>query len=71
MVKNGQQLLKHLLFNNLLFKKKKSSLKAKKNKDPTDTAKLKRYTCDAIKANKKEFMKFYEDFKNPKNDNSI
>lgn len=42
-----------------------------KNKDPSDTAKLKRYTCDAIKANKEEFMKFYEDFKNPKNDNSI
>ena len=36
--------------------------------DSSDTSKLKRETCNSLKANKEEFEKIYESFKDPKSE---
>lgn len=70
----GQQwstVVKAFMIPELSLQEKEKLFEDQKTKDPSDTAKLKRHTCDAIKANKEEFIKIYEDFKNPKNENSV
>lgn len=44
---------------------KQNLFKKQLEKDSSDTAKLHRKTCDALKANKEEFMKIYNSFKSP------
>lgn len=47
----------------LTIEQKEELFASQKQKDSSDTAKLKRYTCDSLKATKEEFLKTYEDFK--------
>ena len=43
----------------LSIEEKEKLFELQKSKDSSDTSKLKRYTCDALKANKEEFLKIY------------
>ena len=64
-------IVKSFTLNDLSTEQKEKMFESQKSKDPSDTSKLKRHTCDALKANKEQFIKIYEDFKNPEVDNSI
>lgn len=50
-----------------LSEEEKEAIFAKQNeKDSSDTAKLKRFTCNSLKAGKEGFLQIYNDFKDPK-----
>ena len=55
----------------LSIEEKEKLFESQKEKDNSDTAKLKRFTCDALKANKEDFLQFYEGFKDPNSEHSI
>lgn len=55
----------------LSLEEKEALFEIQKAADPTDTAKNKRFTCDALKSTEEQFEKIYNEFKNPKSENSI
>lgn len=55
----------------LSIEEKEAIFEAQKALDPSDTAKNKRFTCDALKATEEEFEKIYESFKDPESKYSI
>jgi hypothetical protein len=55
----------------LTIEEKEAIFDAQKALDPSDTAKNKRFTCDALKATEEEFEKIYESFKDPDSKYSI
>ena len=63
-------IVKAFTINELSIEEKEKLFESQKSKDSSDTSKLKRYTCDALKTNKEEFLKIYEEFKNPNNEQS-
>lgn len=56
-------IVKAFTLNDMPEEEKEALFKTQNEKDSSDTAKLKRYTCDAIKGNKEEFLKIYDQFK--------
>lgn len=55
----------------LSIEEKEALFEAQKALDPSDTAKNKRFTCDALKATEEEFEKIYESFKSSETSYSI
>jgi hypothetical protein len=55
----------------LTIEQKEAIFEAQKALDPSDTAKNKRFTCDALKATEEEFEAIYESFKDPETKHSI
>lgn len=57
--------VKAFTMKDLTLEEKEAIFEAQKTEDPSDTAKNKRFTCDALKSSEEEFEKFYEIFKSP------
>ena len=55
----------------LSIEEKEALFEAQRLRDPSDTAKNKRYTCDALKATEEEFEQIYESFKDKESKYSI
>ena len=55
----------------LSLDEKEDMFEHQKKLDNSDTSKLKRATCNALKANREQFDKIYQSFKDPKNEQSI
>lgn len=70
----GQQwstVAKAFTLKDLSLEEKEKLYEEQAKKDPSDTAKNYRLTCDGLKASKEEFEKFYESFKDKSNNLSI
>lgn len=63
--------VKAFTLSDLSIEQKEALFEAQKTLDPSDTAKNKRFTCDALKATEEEFEAIYESFKDPETKYSI
>ena len=55
----------------LSLEEKEAIFEKQRAEDPSDTAKNKRFTCDALRASEEEYEQLYNEFKNPESKHSV
>ena len=63
--------VKAFTIGDLTMEQKEAIFEAQRAEDPSDTAKNRRFTCDALKSTDAEFEEMYNEFKNPNSKHSI